>query len=84
VASAAGDDFIRLHDTYAMLSDLDARARNDRDVSPRHIYAAASLQVLAARLLGPASLHVVDGPVVVDPQLFGACEYRLPHSMPVT
>jgi DnaJ-class molecular chaperone len=32
VASAVGDDFIRLHDAYAMLSDLDARARNDRDV----------------------------------------------------
>jgi hypothetical protein len=32
VASTAGDDFIRLHDAYAMLSDLDTRARNDRDV----------------------------------------------------
>ncbi|KAK1607860.1 hypothetical protein QYE76_031533 [Lolium multiflorum] len=32
VAGAAGDDFIRLHDAYAMLSDPDARARYDRDV----------------------------------------------------
>uniref|UniRef100_A0ACD6ALC2 Uncharacterized protein n=1 Tax=Avena sativa TaxID=4498 RepID=A0ACD6ALC2_AVESA len=32
VAGAAGDDFIRLHDAYATLSDPDARARYDRDV----------------------------------------------------
>ncbi|XP_071679380.1 chaperone protein dnaJ 11, chloroplastic-like [Lolium perenne] len=33
VAGAAGDDdFIRLHDAYATLSDTDARARYDRDV----------------------------------------------------
>jgi hypothetical protein len=32
VADAAGDDFIWLQNTYAMLSDLDAHARNDRDV----------------------------------------------------
>jgi DnaJ-class molecular chaperone len=32
VAGAAGDDFIRLQNAYAMLSDLDAHARNDRDV----------------------------------------------------
>jgi DnaJ-class molecular chaperone len=31
-AGAAGDDFIRLHDAYATLSDPDARARYDRDV----------------------------------------------------
>ncbi|KAM0860790.1 hypothetical protein ACQ4PT_046300 [Festuca glaucescens] len=32
VAGAAGDDFIRLHDAYATLSDPDARERYDRDV----------------------------------------------------
>jgi hypothetical protein len=32
VTGAVGDDFIRLHDAYAMLSDLDARTRNNRDV----------------------------------------------------
>ncbi|XP_047071865.1 chaperone protein dnaJ 11, chloroplastic-like [Lolium rigidum] len=32
VAGAAGDEFIRLHDAYATLSDQDARARYDRDV----------------------------------------------------
>ncbi|XP_071679379.1 chaperone protein dnaJ 11, chloroplastic-like [Lolium perenne] len=31
VAGAAGDDFIRLHDAYATLSDPDTRARYDRE-----------------------------------------------------
>jgi hypothetical protein len=77
-------DFIRLHDAYAMFSDLDARARNDRDVvaqayaqppaskPPPHGFwgslAAPGRRTNAGR--STASWHL--------------CEYRLPHSLLVT
>jgi hypothetical protein len=66
MVSAAGDDFILLHEAYGRLSDQDARAL----LRPRRrlagIRIATRLQAIAAQLLGPASPHQEDRPVLVD------------------
>uniref|UniRef100_A0A0E0QM27 J domain-containing protein n=1 Tax=Oryza rufipogon TaxID=4529 RepID=A0A0E0QM27_ORYRU len=72
-ASAGADDFVRLHDAYATLSDPDSRARYDRDVvavasmargAHHRTMAAPPAPARAALVRPPPTPHLGDRPVL--------------------
>ncbi|KAF0898320.1 hypothetical protein E2562_007171 [Oryza meyeriana var. granulata] len=66
---AAADDFIRLHDAYATLSDPDSRARYDRDVV-----------VVAAMACGGGGAHYrPTTPPAAAPRWYGGASSRRPR-----